>query len=81
MHKQKLWWFGVNINGGPHGNDFYEPRSFGRVFQNKGRINTNLWWKVIRQKLSWGGSVYAGTGGVFHRKNLDLSFWKNQVQQ
>ena len=73
---KKLWWFGVNINGGPHGNDFYEPRSFGRVFQNKGRINTNLWWESnSAKKLSWGGSVYAGTGGVFHRKNLDLSFF------
>jgi hypothetical protein len=76
---KKLWWFGVNINGGPHGNDFYEPRapsSEGRVFQNKGRINANLWWESnSAKKLSWGGSVYAGTGGVFYRKNLDLNFF------
>ncbi len=73
---KKLWWVGMNINGGPGGNDFYEPRSYGRVFQNKGRINANLWWESnSSKKLSWGGSVYAGTGGVFHRKNLDLSFF------
>ena len=73
---KKLWWFGMNINGGPGGNDFYEPRSYGRVFQNKGRINANLWWESnSAKKLSWGGSVYAGTGGVFQRKNLDLSLF------
>jgi hypothetical protein len=73
---KKLWWFGVNLNGGPGSNDFYEPRSYGRVFQNKGRINGNLWWESnSAKKLSWGGSVYGGTGGVFHRKNLDLSLF------
>ncbi len=73
---KKLWWFGVNINGGPNSHDFYEPRYYGRVFNNKGRINANLWWESnSAKKLSWGGSMYAGTGGVFHRKNLDLSFY------
>jgi hypothetical protein len=73
---KKLWWFGMNVNGGPGANDYYEPRKYGRVFQNKGRINANLWWESnSAKKLSWGGSVYAGTGGVFHRKNLDLSFF------
>ena len=71
---KKLWWFGMNINGGPNSHDFYEPRSYGRVFKNKARINANLWWgSNSAKKLSWGGSVYAGTGGVFQRKNLDLN--------
>lgn len=73
---KKLWWIGANINGGPASHDFYEPRTYGRVFNNKGRINVNLWWESnYAKKLSWGGSVYAGTGGVFHRKNLDLSLF------
>jgi len=73
---KKLWWVGMNVNGGPGANDFYEPRYYGRVFQNKGRINANLWWESnSAKKLSWGGSVYAGTGGVFHRKNLDLNLF------
>jgi Domain of unknown function (DUF5916) len=71
---KKLWWFGVNVNGGPKRNDFYEPRYFGRVFQDKGRINANLWVESnFAKKLSGGGSLYAGTGGVFNRKNFDFN--------
>ena len=73
---KKLWWIGANINGGPSGNDFYEPRTYGRVFQNKGRINVNLWWESnSAKKLSWGGNLYAGTGGVFSRKNFDYNLF------
>ena len=73
---KKLWWFGANINGGPKRNDFYEPRYYGRVFQDKGRINANLWWESnSAKKLSWGGSLYAGTGGVFKRKNTEYNLY------
>jgi len=73
---KNLWWFGMNINGGPHRNDFYEPRRYGRVFRDKGRVNANLWWESnFAKKLSWGGNLYAGTGGVFKRKNLDYSLF------
>ena len=73
---KKLWWVGANINGGPKRNDFYEPRSYGRVFQDKGRINANFWWESnSAKKLSWGGSVYGGTGGVFKRKNFDFNLY------
>ena len=73
---KRLWWFGLNINGGPNNHDFYEARSKGRVFQNKARINANLWWESnSAKKFSWGGSLYAGTGGVFHRKNFDYSLF------
>jgi len=73
---KKLWWIGANINGGPKRNDFYEPRSYGRVFQDKGRINVNAWWESNpAKKLSWGGSLYAGTGGVFKRKNSEYSLY------
>ena len=71
---KKLWWFGVNMNGGPSYNDFYEPREYGKVFRNKGRIGINLWWESnSAKKLSWNGSVFTGTGGAFKRKSLDLS--------
>lgn len=71
---KKLWWVGFNINGGPSYNDFYEPRYYGKVFRNKGRIGLNLWWESnFAKKFSWNGSVFAGTGGVFKRKSLDLS--------
>ncbi len=73
---KNLWWFGMNINAGPKRHDFYEPRSYGRVFRDKGRINGNLWVESnFAKKLSGGGSIYAGTGGVFKRKNLDLRIY------
>ncbi len=73
---KKLWWVGANINGGPKRNDFYEPRSFGRVFQDKGRINMSVWWESnSAKKLSWGGSLYTGTGGVFNRKNFEYRLY------
>ncbi len=73
---KKLWWIGMNVNGGPGGNDFYEPRYYGRVFQNKGRIGINAWWESnSSKKLSWGGRLYAGTGGVFNRKNLNYNLY------
>ena len=52
-------------------NDFYEARVPGRVFQNKGRIGMALWWSSNEsKKLSWGGEVFGGTGGVFNRKSI-----------
>lgn len=72
---KKLWWVGANINAGPNRNDFYEPRYYGRVFKDKGRFNVNLWWESnAAKKFSWSGSVYAGTGGVFKRKNFEYTF-------
>ncbi|HQW83636.1 MAG TPA: DUF5916 domain-containing protein, partial [Ferruginibacter sp.] len=50
-------------------------RYYGRVFKDKGRINVNLWWESnSAKKLSWSGSLYAGSGGVFNRKNLEYTF-------
>lgn len=71
---KKLWWIGLNVNGGPGGNDFYEPRSYGRVFRNKGRIGLNLYLESnSAKKYSWNGSLFVGTGGVFKRTSLDYS--------
>jgi hypothetical protein len=71
---KKLWWVGVNVNGGPKRNDFYEPRKMGSFFTDKGRIGMNVWWESnSAKKLSWFGSVFGGTGGVFKRKTLELN--------
>ncbi len=71
---KKLWWVGININGGPKRNDFYEPRKVGHFFTDKGRIGMNVWWESnSAKKISWYGSVFAGTGGVFKRKTLELN--------
>ncbi|MBK7121961.1 MAG: carbohydrate binding family 9 domain-containing protein [Chitinophagaceae bacterium] len=61
---KKLWWVGMNINGGPGRNDFYEPRKYGRVFRDKGRVNANIWWESnFAKKLSWGGKPVCRYGG------------------
>ncbi len=73
---KKLWWVGLNINGGSQYNDFYEPRAQGRVFVNKGRIGINAWWESnSAKKLSWGGNVFTGTGGVFKRTSIDYGLF------
>ncbi len=70
---KKLWWVGMNINGGFNNNDFYEARVYGRVFQNKGRINMNAWWESnSSKKFSWNGNLFTGIGGVFTRKSLGI---------
>lgn len=76
---KKLWWVGLNINGGPGGNDYYEPRvplEYGRVFRNKARIGMNGWWNSNEaKKFSWGGNFFTGTGGVFNRVNIDYGLF------
>jgi hypothetical protein len=43
----------------------------GRVFKNKGRIGIGVWWNSNEsKKLSWGGEVFTGKGGVFNRKSI-----------
>ncbi|MFN8250434.1 MAG: DUF5916 domain-containing protein [Ferruginibacter sp.] len=69
---KKLWWVGANVNWGYNYNDFYEARVPGRVFQNKGRIGLDIWWNSNQaKKLSWGGEIFTGTGGVFKRKTFN----------
>ena len=69
---KKLWWVGANVNWGYNYNDFYEARVPGRVFQNKGRIGLDVWWNSNEaKKLSWGGEIFTGTGGVFKRKTFN----------
>lgn len=68
---KKLWFVFAGINWGYNNNDFYEARVPGRVFQNKGRIGFNAFWNSNdSKKLSWGGELFTGTGGVFKRKTI-----------
>ncbi|MEQ1554625.1 MAG: DUF5916 domain-containing protein, partial [Ferruginibacter sp.] len=73
---KKNWYIGANINGAPNYNDFYEPRKIGRVFVNKGRIGFSTDWQSNNsKKLSWGGSFFTGTGGVFKRISFDYGLY------
>jgi len=68
---KKLWYVGANFNWGFNYNDFYEARTPGRVFQNKGRVGIEVWWNSnSAKKLSWSGDVYASQGGVFNSKTI-----------
>jgi Domain of unknown function (DUF5916) len=66
---KKLWWVGSNINWRFNGNDYYEPRVYGRVWQNKGRVQGGFWWESnSAKKLSWAGEFFTGKGGYFGRR-------------
>ena len=68
---KNLWQFGLNLNAASTYNDFYEPRVYGRVFHNKGRIGANGEWNSNEaKKLSWGGNFFIGEGAVTKRKTF-----------
>ena len=70
---KKLWWAGVNVNLYSKSNDFYEARVKGRVFSNKERIGFGGWWESnYAKKISYGGQVFVGKGGVFKRSSADI---------
>ncbi|MBS1733313.1 MAG: carbohydrate binding family 9 domain-containing protein [Bacteroidetes bacterium] len=71
---KKLQWLGFNISKNFAYNDFYEARTYGRVFRNKGSIGMNVWYESnSAKKYSWTGSFFAGTGGIFKRKSYEYS--------
>ena len=64
--------FNFNVNG--RYNDFYEARSYGRVFRSRGGVNLSVWYESnAAKKYSWAASVSAGTGGIFHRTGFEYS--------
>jgi hypothetical protein len=76
---KKLWWLGFNFNVNADYNDFYEPRSAGRVFRNKGSKGMSVWFESNSvKKFSWSSSLFAGTGGVFNRKSTEVSLSAKQ---
>lgn len=73
---KNLWYVGFNINGNIHRNDFYEPRTVGRVFKDRGRININTWWESNSAKrISWGGNTSFGFGSVFNQHRYDFGLF------
>ena len=73
---KKLWYVGASFNWGSDYNDFYEPRDFGRVFHNKGNFGVNVWWNSNHaKKLSWGGRLFTGQGGVFKRTSFNYNLF------
>jgi hypothetical protein len=76
MQLKNFWYVGANISGGPGQNDFYEPRQYGRVFRDKGRIGMFGYWNSNdTKKLSWGGNYGIATGGVFNRKRFEYGMY------
>ena len=70
---KKLWWIGMNFSINEKSNDFYEPRSFGRVFRNAGSKSLNLRFESNEaKKLSWSANINPSSGGVFHRKSMNI---------
>jgi hypothetical protein len=73
---KKLWWIGVNMNGGPSGNDFYEPRNAGYFVKTSRRFGVNAWWESnSAKKISWGGNVFYGMGNIFNRRSNELGLF------
>lgn len=73
---KKLWSIGINMNGGPSGNDFYEPRNEGYFVKTSRRIGLNAWWESnSAKKLSWGGNIFGGSGNIFNRKTTELGLF------
>lgn len=70
---KKLWWFGFRVDYNSKYNDYYESRSYGRVFRNKGSQGLNLWYESnFGKKFYWTASLYGGQGGVFDRKTGEV---------
>ena len=69
---KKLWWFGFNLYRNEKNNDFYEPRSYGRVLRNKGSLGLNLWFESnTAKKFSWTTYINPSGGGIFDRRTFD----------
>ncbi|MCP9750128.1 DUF5916 domain-containing protein [Ferruginibacter sp. HRS2-29] len=69
---KKLWWFGFNLYRNERNNDYYEPRSYGRVFRNKAGMGLNLWFESnTAKKFSWTTYINPSGGGVFKRRTFD----------
>ncbi len=72
---KNLWQFGLNVNVTSNYNDFYEPRVYGRVFHNKGRVGANVNWNSNQaKKISWGGYLTWREGAVTKRKTIGYGF-------
>lgn len=47
---KNLWWAGMFISYNPRSNDFYEPRQYGRYFNDGKKIITGLWVETNNNK-------------------------------
>jgi len=71
---KKLQWIGFSLNASADYNDFYEPRSYGRVFHNRGNVGLYIWYESnSAKKLSWTANFFTGTGGVFKRTSQEYN--------
>ncbi len=65
---KNLWFVGARINGSPYGNNYYEPRVYGRFFRTKAtKIICIFWASNEAKKYSWGGEAMIGNGDIFNQ--------------
>jgi hypothetical protein len=62
---KNLWWAGVFVGRNASGNDFYEPRTFGRYFRTPGSWRYNVWFESNSAK-----KYYASVGYFFAKPEL-----------
>ncbi|MFC4263114.1 DUF5916 domain-containing protein [Ferruginibacter yonginensis] len=71
VRTKKLRFFYLNVNNGFKGNDFYEPRSFGRVFKNGNRLSFYSYYESNdAKKFSWSANLGSRFLGLFNRKTI-----------
>jgi hypothetical protein len=76
LQLKNLWSIGANFNASPNGNDFYEPRVYGKFFKTKAKYRFNTWWSSNdAKKLSWGGELSFGKGDVFNQTRGTIGFY------
>ena len=63
--RQKLWWVGANVKTGVI--MIFEARVPARCSKIKGKDRDVSGGTVTKQKLSWGGEIFTGTGGVLKK--------------
>ena len=73
---KKLWYAGFSFNKDFAYNDFYEARTYGRTFRNKGAVRFSPWFESnSAKKFSGGASFVIGAGGVFNRTTFNYNFF------
>lgn len=71
---KNLWWIGAFAGYVPVINDFYEPRSEGRVFKSPSRVQFNLWFESNNtKKYSASGSYFTAFRQQFDSRNHELN--------
>jgi hypothetical protein len=70
---KNLWFVGAFAGYLPQGNDFYEPRSAGRVFKSTERVQFNLWCETNQtKKYTASFNYFVGIRDQFQSRNHEF---------